>query len=207
MWGRSPTGHLVIPGTYSVTVSKVAKGVVTDLAGPESFDVVELGLNTFATDDFAAIAAFQKGAADLHRAVTGALKWAGEAKDRIAYTRKALSNTPNADTAMLAESQRLHTELNDILVEMRGDRTKGSRNVFTPPSVSDRVSRIVNGQWDTTAAPTGTNLQDYEWAAEAFATELGRLNALSSDLDAFEQQLESVGAPWTPGRLPSWTKE
>ena len=50
-------------------------------------------------------------------------------------------------------------------------------------------------------------MQDYEWAAEAFATELNRLKVLSSDLDAFEQQLESAGAPWTPGRLPEWTKE
>ena len=205
-WGPTRKGQLAIPGSYSVTLSKVVDGVVTDLAGPQNFEVVDLGLNTFTTDDFAATAAFQKKTADLQRAVLGALKWAGEAEDRLAYTRKALSNTPSAEVRLMAESQRLQTELNDILVQMSGDDTRGARNVFTPPSISERVGRIVGGQWDTTGAPTQTNQQDYEWAAEAFAKELGRLNALSSDLDTFEQQLESAGAPWTPGRLPSWTK-
>ncbi len=206
-WDRAPTGPLAIPGTYSVTLSKIVDGVVTDLAGPENFEVVELGINTFKTDDFEATLAFQQKTARLQRAVTGALKWAGEADDRLAFARKALANTPNADTEMVAEAQRLYTELNDILLELRGDRTKSARNVFTPPSINQRVGRIVSGQWDTTAAPTGTNLQDYEWAAEAFARELDRLEVLSAALDVFEQQLESAGAPWTPGRLPSWTKE
>ena len=78
--------------------------------------------------------------------------------------------------------------------------------MFTPPSISQRVNRIVSSQWDTTSAPTTTNIKDYQWAAEAFATELDRLQKLSSDLDAFEAELEAAGAPWTPGRLPEWEK-
>ena len=46
----------------------------------------------------------------------------------------------------------------------------------------------------------------YEWAADAFAIQLGRLKAFAADLEAFEDQLESAGAPWTPGRLPNWKK-
>jgi hypothetical protein len=91
-------------------------------------------------------------------------------------------------------------------VTLTGDDTKSSRNVFTPPSILDRVGRIVGSQWDTTGAPTGTNLQDYEWAAEAFASELARLTTFASDLESFESKLEAAGAPWTPGRLPEWSK-
>ncbi len=205
-WDREPSGQLAVPGTYSVTLSKVVDGTTTDLAGPQTFEVVELGLNRFKAESFSETSAFQMKTADLQRAVTGALKWADEADERLTYTRKALSDAPRADTVLLAESQRLQTELDDILVELRGDATREKRNVFTPPSISDRVNRIVGGQWDTTSAPTATNLQDYEWAAEAFATELNRLKVLSTALDAFEQQLEAAGAPWTPGRLPEWSK-
>ncbi len=203
-WDREPSGQLAVPGAYTVTLSKVVDGVVTDLAEPQTFEVVELGLNRFKAESFSETLAFQMKTADLQRAVTGALKWADEADERLTYTRKALSDAPRADTVLLAESQRLQTELDDILVQLRGDTTREKRNVFTPPSISDRVSRIVGGQWDTTSAPTVTNVKDYQWAAEAFATELDRLQVLSAALDAFEAQLEAAGAPWTPGRLPEW---
>jgi len=203
-WDREPSGQLAVPGTYTVTLSKVVDGVVTDLAGPQNFEVVELGLNRFRAESFAEALAFQQKTADLQRAVTGALKWADEADERLTHTRRALSDAPRADTALLAESQRLQTELDDILIQLKGDTTREKRNVFTPPSISDRVNRIVGGQWDTTSAPTTTNLKDYQWAAEAFATELNRLKVLSAALDVFERQLEAAGTPWTPGRLPEW---
>jgi photosystem II stability/assembly factor-like uncharacterized protein len=204
-WDREPSGQLAVPGTYTVTLSQTVDGVVTELAGPQTFEVVELGLNPFKAESFAEALAFQQKTADLQRAVTGALKWADEADTRLTYTRKALYDTPNADTALLGESQRLQTELGNILLQLRGDKTREKRNVFTPPSISERVNRIVSGQWDTTSAPTVTNLQDYQWAAEAFAAELARLKALSAALDIFERQLEAAGAPWTPGRLPEWS--
>jgi hypothetical protein len=100
----------------------------------------------------------------------------------------------------------MQTELDDILVELRGDETKEDRNVFIPPSVYERISRVVEGQWDTTAAPTQTVRDSYEWGADAFAKELDRLKALATDLENLENQLEAAGAPWTPGRLPNWTK-
>ena len=206
-WMRDPVGPLALPGTYTVTMSSTVDGVTTDLAGPQEFGVVELGINTFKAADLAEVQAFQQKTWDLERAVRGTLKWAAEAESRLAHTRKALYDTPDADTAMLAESQRLQTELNDILVELRGDETRGDRNVFTPPSISNRVNRIVESQWDTTSAPTQTELDAYRWAADAFAKELGRLHALASNLEAFEDRLEEAGAPWTPGRLPEWKKE
>jgi photosystem II stability/assembly factor-like uncharacterized protein len=206
IWGSDPVGPLAMPGTYTVTMSSTVDGVTTDLGEPQEFEVVDLGINTFKADDPAEVHAFQQKVWELDRAFRGAVKWATDAESRIAHTRKALFDTPGADTAMLAESQRLQTEIDDILVELSGDETRENRNVFTPPSISERVNRIVSSQWDTTSAPTQTKKDGYEWAADAFEKELGRLQALASDLEAFESQLEAAGAPWTPGRLPSWKK-
>ena len=206
-WARDPVGPLALPGTYTVTMSSTVDGETTDLAGPQDFQVVELGINTFAAEDLEGARAFQQRTWDLERAVRGALKWASEAEGRLAHTRKALYDTPDADTAMLAESQRLQTEVDDILFELSGDDTRGDRNVFTPPSISDRVNRIVGSQWDTTSAPTQTEKDGYEWAADAFSIELTRLKSFASDLESFENQLEAAGAPWTPGRLPDWKME
>jgi len=205
-WMSDPVGPLALPGTYTVTMSSTVDGVTTDMGQPLQFEVVELGINTFKAADLAEVQAFQQKVWDLERAFRGAVKWATEAESRLAHTRKALYDAPNADTALLAESQRLQTELDDIVVELSGDETRENRNVFTPPSISERVNRIVRSQWDTTSAPTQTKKDGYEWAADAFSKELGRLKALASDLETFENQLEAAGAPWTPGRLPNWTK-
>ena len=93
---------------------------------------------------------------------------------------------------------------NDVLIF--GDETREKRNVFTPPSTLERVTRISGSQWDTTSAPTQTERDAYGWAADAFTSELARLRTFASDLEAFESSLEAAGAPWTPGRLPEWKK-
>lgn len=74
-----------------------------------------------------------------------------------------------------------------------------------PPSVTERVGGIVDSQWMSTSAPTGTNREQLEIAGKLFAPVLEKLRALSeTDLRALEQRLEKAGAPWTPGRVPVW---
>lgn len=133
--------------------------------------------------------------------MTRSARWCSP-EDRLKHTRKALHDTPGADTALLAESQRLHDELNRILLQLRGDTTRDRRNVLVPPSLLERVSRIVDSQWDSTAAPTTTARTVHRWPGEAFATELARLKGLFAALERLEGKLEAAGSRWTPGRLP-----
>jgi hypothetical protein len=112
-------------------------------------------------------------------------------------------DTPGAGPALLTDLQALHDELNSVLLALRGDPEKDKRNVFRPPSISERVDRIAGSQWYTTSGPTSTNRDDYRWAKEAFGVELERLHELFDDLMALEERFEAAGAPWTPGRLPS----
>jgi hypothetical protein len=77
-----------------------------------------------------------------------------------------------------------------------------------PRSIGDRVSAIVRSHWNTTSAPTGTNRQAYEIAADEFAVQLEKLRQLVEvDLRALETSLEGAGAPWTPGRVPVWRRQ
>jgi hypothetical protein len=77
-----------------------------------------------------------------------------------------------------------------------------------PPSITDRVQTAVYGYWTTTGAPTGTNRQAYDLAAADFGAVLENLRSLiETDLKALEAKVEAAGGPWTPGRVPTWTKE
>jgi hypothetical protein len=200
-------GPLSLPGTYTVTMAKKEDNVLTEIAGPVEFEVVPLDLATFTPADRQAIRTFQDKTRRLYRAVSGALEVAGRLEERIALVHKTVLNTPPADPALLTEVEALRGALADLMVELDGDPVLAERNVFQPPSIADRVNRVRWDQWFTTQAPTATHEQSYRWAAEAFEGALSELERIENGIATIEQQLEALGAPWTPGRFPRWTAE
>ncbi len=205
-WETPRMGPLALPGTYTVTLAKEVDGAITELAGPTSFQIVDLGGSTLPTEDPAGALEFARQAADLQRAVLGAVEVTDEMRDRIDHLRLAVLDTPKADEARIAELAAVEADLNDLLVGLRGDRSKARRNEPVEPSIVDRVNRVVEGQLGTTQPPTATARDGYRWAAAAFADHLAALRALDERLVGLERDLESAGAPWTPGRFPDWPR-
>ncbi len=207
-WAWVPRGPLALPGTYTVTMEKQIDGVVTAMTEPVSFEVVPLGLATFPAEDREVVMAFQKKAASLSRAVSGAGRAIGEAENRVKHLRKALIETPGADPAILGELHVIGTKLIELKTTLQGDRTLSRHMRPVPTSISRRVNAIVSDQWDVTSAPTQTQRDGYRYAADEFAAVLTALRGLiETDLAAAEAKLEAAGAPWTPGRLPVWQRE
>jgi hypothetical protein len=158
--------------------------------------------------DRQAALAFQRKTARLQRAVLGAIRAIDEAQKRIDHLRKAALDTPGGDSDWLARLEEIETSLDDLRVELSGDRTVSSRNEPVPPSIRGRVQRVVSSQWQVSSAPTGTQSRAYEIAAEAFAPVLAGLRGvIEGELEALEAEMDSAGAPWTPGRIPNWSLE
>ncbi len=207
-WETAPEGPLVTPGRYSVSLVQKVDGVFTPLAEPVSFETEALGISSLAEPDKAQLLAFQEKVARLQRAVLGAGRSLQEGLDRLEYVRKALEETPAADRALAVQARALRMSLLDLQVRLTGDRSLSRRNHPTLPSITERVESIVDSQWRSTSAPTGTNREAYRIASEEFGPVLGNLRQIiETDLPALEQQLEAAGAPWTPGRVPRWSPE
>jgi photosystem II stability/assembly factor-like uncharacterized protein len=205
---QPPTGPLVVPGSYSVSFEKRVDGVLTPFGTPQSFVVESLGLQTLKAQDAAELAAFERKTARLQRAVLGAVETAEQAQEQIKVAKKALEDTPGADPALGVEARRIERALDELMTSLRGDRVMARRNTPTPMSTVDRVDAIVGTQWSATVAPTGTSRQAYAVASDAFEKQLATLRTLvETDLRALETAMEKAGAPWTPGRVPTWSKE
>jgi photosystem II stability/assembly factor-like uncharacterized protein len=200
-WDLPDRGPLALPGFYTASLELRSGREWKTLFGPLTFEVEALELATLTAADKNAVESFQNEVRELRRSALGAVKLTGEVKTRLEHLRQALVDTPEADPALMAELEGIKTRFDAIMLELMGDTTKGQRNVFTPPSIIERVERIASDQWYTTQAPTATHRQAYEWAAEAFATEKEKLEQLVSDLDALEAKAEAANAPWTPGRV------
>ena len=203
-----PQGPLVAPGTYTVRVDLVADGEVRQLAGPQSFEVDVLANATLPAADRAGAAAFQRKVAALQRAGLGAQRLVSETNERLELIRLAIGETPALDPSASQRARDLQLELEAISIALSGDDFLGARSENQPPSIVDRIQNVVYSSWYTSAEPTGTQRDALAIAGAALESELAKLRALvEQKIPALEAELEKAGAPWTPGRVPSWKAE
>ena len=195
-------GPLVAPGAYRVRLYKRLNGVEIALGEAQTFNVVPLYLSTMSETDRAATLDFQRKAARLQREVLGANQATDDALQRIQYIRRALDQMEGADPQLVARVNAVHNALRDISDALGGDPIRGQRSEPAPPSLLDRVSNAVTGL-TTTQPPTQTHRESLALAETDFAPLAARLRqAIETELRAIEQQLNTLGAPYTPGRLP-----
>jgi photosystem II stability/assembly factor-like uncharacterized protein len=200
-----PQGHLVLPGTYKVSLSRRVGGVVTPLAGEQEFAVVVEGTETMHPEDSKALLAFQQKVSRLQRAVSGTLDAANELSDRLDRIKRALDHTPGVDAKWKDVVRALAKQNHEVLRALRGDMVLRARNENTPESIAERVGYIVSSQRFSLARPTTTQEESYKIASQELSRELARLRSLiTGELRDLERALDAVGAPWTPGRLPEW---
>lgn len=203
-----PFGPLAAPGSYRVNIAKRVDGVVSPIGETQSFQTAPLLASTLPAPDYKSVLEFGKKLSHLQRAVLGANNANAEAQKRLEHLVKSLEDTPGADMKLRDTARDLMTQLKDIDKAMNGNPVVRKFQEPDPPSISERVQTAVYGDWTITSAPTGTHRRNYEIAADEFAPVLERLRkVIEVDLKSLEDQMEAAGAPWTPGRVPRWTKE
>jgi photosystem II stability/assembly factor-like uncharacterized protein len=203
LFGDPLVGPYVVPGQYSVTLSQRVGGVVTQLARPVGFNVAIDSQGVHSTADHTARWLFLEKLQTLRRDIAGSLELANATGTKLDAIRRALDATPAAPQTVHDQVRALQKKLNAILVELRGDRTLGSRSVPTPTAISERANTISGELNRTLGPPSATHEQQYQIASELFLVQRGIIKQLVEvELPAIEQELERLGAPYTPGRIP-----
>ncbi|MEM6486103.1 MAG: glycosyl hydrolase [Pseudomonadota bacterium] len=203
-WAEPPKGPLALPGTYSARLAILRDGALTEVGPTESFKLKALESSPEITDDRRALQAFQVKAANLQRAVAGAVSLTRELDRRVEFLREAIVVTPAAGDEERAQLQSAYMDLAEVKIALSGDKTISGRNESAPVSISSRISGVyyaVSG----IQSSIGSMLQDsYSVAVTEFSTTLPKLQQVVEDLNELEERLELKGAPWTPGRVPQW---
>ena len=100
-------GPYVVPGKYSVTLSQRVGGVVSQLAGPVTFNVVLDPQGAHTAADQTARWQFQEKLQALRRDIAGALELANSTDTRLEAIRKALDATPAAPRTLHDQARAL----------------------------------------------------------------------------------------------------
>jgi len=139
--------------------------------------------------------------------VSGAAHTAEDVEARLKDIREAIQATPAAEKELNSEADSIEQHDREILRSLNGDDELHKRNEAAPSSINDRVQAIMEGERFSLAKPTQSHGDDYIIAAGEFAEQLGKLHALVEvDLAKLQRDMEAAGAPWTPGRVPEWSK-
>jgi hypothetical protein len=122
--------------------------------------------------------------------------------------KKALDETPSASAvALRIDASKLLDRLRQISIQLNGDAEVAGHSEATPPSLSDRIGRVVDGSWVSTSAPTGSHQHAYDLVSTALTKVLADLRSSLDTLKDLGAKAEAAGAPWTPGRTPEWKPE
>jgi photosystem II stability/assembly factor-like uncharacterized protein len=205
-WELGGVGHLVMPGKYSVKLSKKVDGTFTDLSAPQTFTVFVDGQAQMNAEDRKALFDFQGKVIKLDRAMSGALAIGNDLGTKLGRMRRALAETPADTNVLVGKVDTIDRALKKVMIALRGDVVLQQRNEGTRPSINDRINNITSDQRFSLAQPTATHVEGYNIASREFAQELANLKNLAEQSRQVEAEMEKLGSPYTPGRFPEWTE-
>ncbi len=199
----------VVPGNYTVTMSKNVGGEVTNLTDAVSFTVSELDNRTIPASDWSAMAAFKKKAVKLVNAINATQSVLGQLNTKIQGYKAAAKGLPAKESAALfAEVQELEAELRSARELLNGDRTPNQLDIDGEYSTANRAQSAIFDIFGSTSNVTGTSERNYDIAADEFQGVLDAVKAVHEKFELMDRKLGGQTAlPLLPGALPNWKKQ
>lgn len=194
-----PTGFLVAPGEYTVSLSKRVRGVTTELVGPQTFTVKPLrdGALTAQAD----ASEFWAEVSEFDRSVTAVDVTVAELDEKIQLLALATGRAAGGDPVALENGwQRIRDEANAISELVSGNAARNAIYERTQPTVRSRLNFVLTGVARSTYGATETHREQLAFAQADFDAVRQRLTTLvETAIPAFERELMAAGAPWVPG--------
>ncbi|HEV8357147.1 MAG TPA: hypothetical protein VGQ17_10325 [Gemmatimonadales bacterium] len=200
-----PVAPFVVPGSYQVALWSRVDGAFTRLGEPVRVSVIAADPPD-ARPNGRTIATLteQQRTAELERGVLGTSALIDETVARVRFLKRAIDETPGADTSLARRVREIETRLRDAEELLNGDPTRGRRNEASPPSLLGRLQNAIGNGWSgTLEAPTAAQQAQIDIVRGEFGRVLERVKQIVDvDLKALEAAADQAGVPWTGGRIP-----
>ena len=200
----------VNPGNYQVHLELVFGDSVEFLDGPVSFKIQALNHVTLPAADREEWLAFQQEIAEVNRVVSGARTLTNELKTKALHIKQLVHSLPDSNPELNRQVDRVLRELEEVEWEIRGQIPRASSEERIPARVpiNDRLGSLQSVHSRSGSDITGTQrmvLQILEVELPPILDQLERI--AEKELPEMELLLDSMDAPWTPGRVPKWKRK
>ena len=195
-------GRMALPGQYTVSLSQVVGGEVTELVQPVGFNLKFLEINKQIGFDRTAIELFASEAAGVRNQLGKANRVTNGFSKRTKYLKQAIISTAGVDNKLLADVVGIQKHLQEISIKLYGDNSLSKREFETNPSINSRLGNVVYYLWRTTSAPTATQVEQVKIAKTDLAFVMDELKSIKTEIQDLEKQLQAAGASYIPGWMP-----
>ncbi|MFN3193022.1 MAG: VPS10 domain-containing protein [Aureliella sp.] len=200
-YGSGFSRSVVVPGTYTVEVNQMVDGEVSNVIPATEFDIEPITFGDTSEIDREAILEFSKEVAKLADTVSAASALASDSAQHLSAVEQLVFSSSEVEPTLWKEIRELQLQLLDVQEKLSGDPTKTRRNESAMPGLQSRLRTAMFGAMGSTSGPTGTHRRQFEIVQEDFAEIHAELKELVEvEIPALLEQLDEIGAPWTPGR-------
>ncbi|MBI2428353.1 MAG: glycosyl hydrolase [Ignavibacteriales bacterium] len=198
----------VMPGKYSVTMSKRIDGIDSVIAGPVEFICKPPGTPAIPTQDRTALVAFQQKAQRLQRVVSACNTLVNDLRSNVGAIKSSIMQAQSASGSLYQNVRGLEVRLTAMKRKFSGDEIVSRRNDIAPPSISTRMNSLTESFFSSTADITETQRKAYRIAVDEFEGHYADLKKIVlEEVPALYKELDGIGAPPVPDQLPEWKRE
>ena len=191
-------GMPAMPGTYTVEMAKVINEEITALGNKQTFQVVSLYNNRMQANP--ELYAYYQEMAEVFRVFGGIEKRLNYQQHQIEMIMAALKVNHDKPGLWMKKALAVKTNLDSLQVLIYGDRLTEGRSEAIAPALHSRLSNAIYECWSSPEMPTGTHRKDIEIVKTHNTSILADLLSAEKAIEELNQQLDVIGAPYTPGR-------
>ena len=193
-------GTLVNPGKYSIKLSLLDKGILSDLVPEVYFNVVALDNTVMPAKNREEKVNFQRKVAVLQAEISEYSNKLTEIKNKMPYILNAIKKSEKSADFALSDYSNINNKIKEIEKIFLGDSVKSRLDIQAVPTPSMRIGMIGYYQKYSTADPTITHQKSFEIAKEEFMPIKSMIEDLKVMVKKLEEFLKANNAPYTPGR-------
>lgn len=196
-----PSGLMVPPGSYTVTLSKVENGKTTVLSEAVPFEVKPLYKGALDGNSFAKTEAYRQEMIALQKSVSALSKTLSNTGKRIQAMQEALSRSYASTGKLDSILYTLKVDLDLLDKKLNGSKSKREVGEKDNPTLRHYYRVAMSGATNGTYGPTTLHRENLGIAS----AELKEIKAELEDINEVripmvEKLLNEAGAPWIEGQ-------
>ncbi len=193
------SGIKAVPGTYTVTLSKMVDGKWTDLSEPKEFEVVPLEKGHLEGASYEEIAAFQKRYMQYQEDMSLVNMNLNKATKKLDALRRALALADQQPADLITQLYEARTKLNKLDKEINGYRSKNEVGERNDPGPSAGFVAFMALQ--STYGPTGNHKKAFERSFKVLTKVKSELaNIVNTAIPSLEKKVAETKAPRIEGQ-------
>ena len=190
-------GALAMPGKYTIQCLLVKDLKVLTNSESQTFEL--RSLYPISSDP-----KFNQKLADFRAVVLGVNQYMDHLNNKMSFIKQGMNQL--ASVGYLNNISEIERLTYDIQLKLHGDGALASKEFEVLPGLVGALEGIVGGLWSTSQTPSTTYLNKFDQIQIDFAPVYEQVKQLDEKVKALEQLLNDSKFPYTPGRLPVWSK-